>query len=115
MVEATPAATFVVAETDLLLEFEIVTFDPPAQLGLIDHAFERDVGRQRAEPVVVRFGFALRPLDQQPLFGRGFAPSGVVMCRTHPPWANRDVSGVLLPSRHVIRCQASAQAPEPVS
>ena len=85
MVEATPAAAFVVTETDLLLEFEIVAFDPPAQLGLIDHAFERDVGRQRGEPVVIRFGCALRPFDQQPLFGRRFAAPGVVVRRTHPP------------------------------
>ena len=35
MVEATPTTAFVVTETDLLLEFEIIAFDPPAQLGLI--------------------------------------------------------------------------------
>ena len=40
MVKASPAAAFIVTETDLLLEFEIVAFDPPAQLGLIDHAFK---------------------------------------------------------------------------
>jgi hypothetical protein len=40
MVEAAPAAALIVTEADLLLEFEVVAFDPPAQLGLIDHAFE---------------------------------------------------------------------------
>jgi hypothetical protein len=40
MVEAAPAAAFIVTEADLLLEFEVVAFNPPAQLGLIDHAFE---------------------------------------------------------------------------
>ena len=85
MVEAAPAAAFIVTEADLLLEFEVVALDPPAQLGLIDHAFERDVGRQRGEPVVIRFGVALRPLDQQPLLWRGFAALGVVVRRTDPP------------------------------
>ena len=40
MMESTPAAAFVVTEADLLLEFEIVAFDPLAQLGLVDHALE---------------------------------------------------------------------------
>jgi hypothetical protein len=85
MVEATPAATLVVTEADFLLEFEIVALNPPTQLGLIDHALERDVGRQRGEPIVIRFGRALRPLDQQPLLGRRLAPPGVVVRRADPP------------------------------
>ena len=85
MVEAAPAAAFIVTEADLLLEFEVVAFDPPAQLGLIDHTFEWDVGWQRGEPVMIRFGLTLRPFDQQPLFGRRFAALGVVARRTHPP------------------------------
>ena len=85
MVKASPAAAFIVTEADLLLEFEIVAFDPPAQLGLIDHALQRDLGRQRGKPVMIRLGGALRPLNQQPLFGRGFAAPGVAARRTHPP------------------------------
>src|SRR3984957_8038965 len=85
MVKASPAAAFLMTETNLLLEFKIVTCDPPTHLGLIDHALERDVGRQGREPVVIRFGFALRPFDQQPLLWRRLAASGVVVCRTHAP------------------------------
>src|SRR5260370_9223169 len=85
MVEATPATTLVVTEADFLLEFEIVALNPPTQLGLIDHALERDVGRQRGEPIVIRFGCALRPLDQQPLLSRRLAPPGVVVPRAAPP------------------------------
>src|SRR4249919_1333632 len=85
MVKAAPAPTFVVSEADFLLEFEIVSLNPPAQFRLIDHALERDVGRQRGEPVVIRFGFALRPFDQQPLLRRGLAAPGVVVRRTNPP------------------------------
>jgi len=50
----------------------------------VKYAFERNVGRQRAEPVVVRFGITLRPLDQQPLLWRRLAAPSVVMCRAHP-------------------------------
>ena len=59
MVKASPAAAFVVAKTNFLFEFEVVPLDPPAQLGGIDHVFERDVRRQRGKPIVVRFGLAL--------------------------------------------------------
>jgi len=84
MVKATPSAAFVVAESDFLLEFEIIPFDPPPHLRLIDQALERDVGWQRGKPVVVRLGFALRPLDQQPLFSQGFVSLGVVVRRADP-------------------------------
>src|SRR5271157_4060112 len=85
MVKAAPSATFVVAKPDLLLEFEIVAFDPPAQLGQIDQALERDVGWQCGKPVVVRLGFALRPLDQQPLLLRRLVPLSIAVCRANPP------------------------------
>ena len=40
MMETTPSATFVMTEADLLFEFQIVALNPPAQLDLVDHAFE---------------------------------------------------------------------------
>ncbi len=67
MVEAAPSAAFVVAQSNFLLQFEVITLDSPAELGMIDHAFEADVDGHRGEPVVIRFGCALWPLDQQPL------------------------------------------------
>ena len=54
MVKTTPSTAFIVTQPNRLLQFEIVTLDPPAQFGLIDHAIERDVGGQCGEPVVVR-------------------------------------------------------------
>ena len=86
MVKATPTAAFIVTETKFLLEFEIISLDPPAKFGLIDHTFERDVGGQCGKPVVIRFGFTLRPLDQQPFFSRRLAPPGVVI--RHIGWAD---------------------------
>src|SRR3979490_558869 len=67
MMEATPAAPFVVTEPDLLLELLIVALDAPAQLGQIDELREADVLRQRGEPVFGWLCFALRAFDQQPL------------------------------------------------
>ena len=40
MMEAAPSAPLVVAETDLLLEFLIVTLDAPAHFGKIDEPAE---------------------------------------------------------------------------
>ena len=45
MVEAAPAAAFVVAEAELLLELLVVPLDPPAQLGEGDETFQGRVGR----------------------------------------------------------------------
>jgi hypothetical protein len=78
MVEAALAASFVLAEPALLLEFEIVALDPSTQLGQIDQALERNVSCQRGKPVAVRCGFALRPFDQRPRFGGGLGSPGVV-------------------------------------
>ena len=83
--ETTPTPAFIVAETDFLFQFEIIALNPPAQFRLIDHAFERNLSRQCGKPIVIRFGFTLRPLDQQPFFSRRLAPSGVVMGRADPP------------------------------
>src|SRR5262249_17704429 len=67
MMEAAPAAAFVVTKPDLLLELLIVTLDTPAELGKIDELLEADAFRQRREPVLGRLFFVLGPLDQQPL------------------------------------------------
>jgi hypothetical protein len=40
MVKAAPSAAFVVAEPNLLLEFEIIAFDPPPHLRQIDQTLE---------------------------------------------------------------------------
>ena len=40
MVKAAPTTAFIMTETDLLLEFEIVALNPPAQFRLIDHALK---------------------------------------------------------------------------
>ena len=46
MMEAAPPTPFEMPEPDLLLEFLIVAFDAPAQLGDIDQTMEGDVFRE---------------------------------------------------------------------
>src|ERR1019366_3277299 len=72
MMEAAPSAPFIVPEPDFLLEFLIVPLDTPAQLGKVDELAEADIRRQRREPIFGRLGFALGPLDQQPLLRQQF-------------------------------------------
>src|ERR1700692_5096309 len=67
MMEAAPSASFIMPKPNLLLEFLIVPLDTPAQLGEVDELAEADIRRQRREPIFGRLGFALGPLDQQPL------------------------------------------------
>jgi len=63
MMEAAPPAPLIVAKTDLLLEFLIVTLDAPAHFGKINEPAEADVRRERREPVFGRLGFILGPFD----------------------------------------------------
>src|SRR6266852_8387424 len=72
MMEAAPPAAFEVPKPDFLLEFLIVPLDAPAQLGKVDELAEADVGWQRRQPILGRLGFALGPLDQQPLLRQQF-------------------------------------------
>src|ERR1700757_942689 len=70
MMKATPASPFKVTETNLLLEFLIVTLDTPAQLRGVDKVAERNVLRKRGEPIFAGLILAFRPLDQQPFLRR---------------------------------------------
>ena len=63
MMEAAPAASFILAEAEFLLELQIVTLDAPAQLGEIDECGEGDVLGQGGEPILGRLALALGPLD----------------------------------------------------
>src|SRR5471030_438500 len=68
VMEASPSAPFEMSEPDLLLEFLVVAFDAPAQLGEVHQRVESDVLRKRREPVFGRLVLAFWPLDQQPFF-----------------------------------------------
>ena len=67
MVEAAPSSSFEMSRPDLLLEFLIVAFDSPSQLGNVDELTERDVFRKRRQPIFDRLLLAIGPFNQQPL------------------------------------------------
>src|SRR3954471_7742029 len=83
MMEAAPAAAFVVAETDLLLEFLVIPLDHPPCLGSMDKIAQRGARRQVGQPVLGGFLGAFGPLDQQPLLRPGLRTQGVAVRRAH--------------------------------
>jgi hypothetical protein len=56
MMKSAPAACFIVAEPEFLLQFLIVALNPPAQLGQIDEIPQRHNGRQSGQPALREFG-----------------------------------------------------------
>ncbi len=84
MVEAAPPAPFVIAKAKLLFELLIIALDPPAQFCDVDQAINGDIFSQGGKPIFRRLGFALRPLDQQPLFRARLAQLGIAMRWAHP-------------------------------
>jgi hypothetical protein len=65
----------------VLLQFLIVTLDPPAQLGKIDEVARTEIRGQCGEPIFAGFRLTLRPSDQAPLPGSGAGVVVVAMCR----------------------------------
>src|SRR4249920_1379895 len=84
MVEASPAAPLVMSKAEFLLEFLIIAFDPPAQLGQIDQPLEGDVVGQVGEPIFGRLLLTRRPFDQQPFLGSGFLEPVIAVGGAHP-------------------------------
>ena len=82
--KAAPSASFIVAEPEFLLQFLIVALDPPAQFGEIDEIPQRHIGWQTGQPILRRFGFPVRPLDQTPFFRSGADTIVVTMRWPHP-------------------------------
>jgi len=81
MVEASPPSAFVVTEADLLLEFLVVPFDAPSELGLVDKVGQHCVRWQGREPVFDRFALALWPFDQEPFLGAWCRAPIIPICR----------------------------------
>src|SRR5271169_3577235 len=67
MVEALPAAPFVVIQSQLVFQLLVVALDPPADLYQPHEIIKRHVLRDVREPVLRRFTLPRRPLHQDPL------------------------------------------------
>src|SRR5215208_1086706 len=66
MVKASPASTFIMIESQLVLEFLEITLDTPPDLGQPDQLLEFDILGNGGKPIASRFLFAGRPFDQEP-------------------------------------------------
>src|ERR1700755_2468599 len=106
--EATPSAAFEVSEAGLLLEFLIVAFDAPAQLGETHQTMERNVLGQRREPVFGRLLLAFGPLDQQPFFRSALASFEVAPRDTN---ADASKAGRQMLGRALSPCDRAPGAP----
>src|SRR3954449_1756055 len=84
MMEAAPAASLIVPKAEFLFQLLVIAFDPPAQLGQIDQAIERGVGRDGGQPVLGGLGVALGPFDQQPFLAARRGPPFVTMGCPYP-------------------------------
>ena len=60
VMEAAPSSSFVMAESEFLLQFLVVPLDPPALLGEVHQPFEGNLLGQGGEPVFGRFVLRLR-------------------------------------------------------
>src|ERR1700730_10394493 len=83
MVEAAPPAPFIITKAEFLFELLIIALDPPPQLCQVDQTIEGGIFGQGGKPILRRFGFVRRPLDQQPLFGAQLAQQVITMRRPH--------------------------------
>ena len=94
MMKPSPFPPFIMAKPDLLLQFLVVSLDPPSQLRIIDQLLHTSWLWQGREPIFSRLTVAFGPFYQQPLFCSLLASQIVPMrrshshcckARTHPP------------------------------
>src|SRR2546422_2682211 len=83
MVKTSPAPTFVMSQSQLLLQFLVVAFDNPTVFRSFHQLAQCGTDRESREPVLGRFALSLRPFDQQPFFVTRCASPIVPMSRSH--------------------------------
>src|SRR5712692_9880566 len=83
MVKTSPAPTFVMSQSQLLLQLLVVAFDNPTVFRSFHQLSQCGAGRESRKPVLGRFALPLRPFDQQPFFVTRFASPIVPMSRSH--------------------------------
>src|SRR5436305_2091401 len=84
MMEAAPAAPFIVSQAQFLFQLLIIALDAPAQFRQIDQALEGHVRRDGGQPVFGGLGLTLGPFDQQPFLVPRLGPPLVTMGGPHP-------------------------------
>ncbi len=64
MMKSSPTATFVMSQSQFLLEFFVVSLDDPTMLGYLYQLFECGSGREGGKPILGWFTLSGRPFDQ---------------------------------------------------
>jgi hypothetical protein len=100
--KAPPVATFVMPQSEFLLQFLVVTLNAPATHHRVRPLWPGHARWQVAEPVVCGLLGAFHPFDDQPLLATGWSRWGA---RTRIR-AKRERNGPDVPSRQVTLCQA---------
>ena len=98
VMKSAPVTTFVLAQTEFLLEFPVVALDAPAHLGDEHHLFQR--------------GIPFAPLDQQLLLKAHLAAKIIPIAGCTRNAVKRPLSWLLAPSRQLTALQACGGNPQ---
>src|ERR1700751_6389568 len=66
MVKTAPASSFIISQSEFLLQLLVVALDDPTMFGQSHQISKLHVFGQSGEPVLGRFGFRAGPLDEEP-------------------------------------------------
>src|ERR1700733_8293035 len=81
--ETLASPTFVMSQSQLLLQLLVVAFDNPTVFRSFYQFSQCGLGRKSRKPVLGRFALPLRPFDQQPFFVTRLASPIVPMSRSY--------------------------------
>jgi hypothetical protein len=109
-----PTSTLIVTQAEVLLQILVVALDASALMGNADQLIDRRVQRQGGQEALARFGFACRPLDEQPLLEAQACFADISASMTQPnrrkALAQRRV-GALAPSDRLECLPAATTSP----
>src|SRR5258708_31110259 len=83
MVKTSTAPTFVMPQSQLLLQLLVVAFDNPTMFRSFHQLSQCGTGWESRKPVLGPFALPLRPFDQQPFCVTRFASPIVPMSTSH--------------------------------
>jgi hypothetical protein len=82
MVKTAPASSFIMSQSEFLLQFLVVALHDPTMFGQSHQISKLHIFGQSGEPVPGRFGFLAGPLDEEPFLSARFTTPVIAMSRT---------------------------------
>lgn len=108
MVKAAPASSFIMSQSEFLLQFLAVTLDDPAMFGQSHQISKLHGFGQSGEPVPGRFGFLAGPLNKEPFFRTELTSLIIAMGGTYSQSGKTGRRDFRVPSRQCTFFQAEA-------